>query len=286
MGDRDLLSEETRQSSKDDPLSLVLSRLGLATDLFFSGTMCGRSAFDTPYGHLHVVRRGPATLHAPGCEPVEIDRPSLVLYPRAIAHDLVADDMAGADLVCARLSFGGDDANPLLVGFPDRFIIGLDELSGLERTIALLFEEAFADAYGSRAAINALMQVLLVMLFRFCVNRGLIDTGLLGGLADSRLGRSLQAVHAAPERNWSVESLADEAGMSRANFAALFKARVGMPPADYLTTLRLAIAKQRLRAGRSLKAVAGEVGYASTTALSRAFTRRFGCNPREWLARK
>lgn len=281
-----MLSEETRRSSETDALSLVISRLGLDADWFFSGTMCGRTAFDEACGHLHLIRRGPARLVAPGAEPLAIVRPSVVLYTRPRFHEIVADDASGADLVCARISFGGGDANPLLIGLPDRFVIGLEDLPGLAETLTLLFEEAFAENHGNRAAVTLLLQLLLVMLFRYCVRQGLTDTGLLAGLAEPRLARVLKDMHGAPEQNWSVESLADAAGMSRANFAALFRARIGLPPADYLTALRLSIAKRELTAGRPLKAVAGAVGYASTTALSRAFARRFGCNPRQWLERQ
>ena len=44
--------------------------------------------------------------------------------------------------------------------------------------------------------------------------------------------------------------------MSRSSFAAAFKQRIGISPGDYLTTLRLALAKQALLQGRPLKAVA------------------------------
>lgn len=278
-----MLSEETRHSSETDALSLILSRFGADADMFFSGTLCGRSSFDDPHGHLHLVRRGPATLIAANSPPVEVIEPSLVLYPRPQPHEIVADDAAGAELLCARLSFGGGAANPLLLGFPPRFVISLDRLSGLEQAITLLFAEASAADLGNRTTINLLMRVLLALLFRFCIQEGMMETGLLAGLSDPRLARALKAMHETPARPWNIETLADEAGMSRASFAALFRQRIGQPPAEYLTTMRLAMTKQELRAGRSLKAVARAVGYASPTALSRVFARRFGCTPRHWL---
>ena len=93
-------------------------------------------------------------------------------------------------------------------------------------------------------------------------------------------------MHENPAADLNIEQLAEIAGMSRSSFAAAFKKRVGASPGDYLTTLRLALAKQALRQDRPLKAVAPLVGYKSTTALARAFQRQFGCGPREWLARQ
>jgi AraC-like DNA-binding protein len=58
---------------------------------------------------------------------------------------------------------------------------------------------------------------------------------------------------------------------------------VGQTPADYLSDWRIALAQSRLREGRSIKALADELGYANPSALSRAFTARTGASPRDWL---
>ena len=49
----------------------------------------------------------------------------------------------------------------------------------------------------------------------------------------------------APERAWTLEELAQEAGLSRAAFARIFSA-VGEPPHSYLTRWRMGIAAQLL----------------------------------------
>jgi AraC-like DNA-binding protein len=71
--------------------------------------------------------------------------------------------------------------------------------------------------------------------------------------------------------------------MSRANFAAAFKAHVGVSPGDYLTGLRVRVAKKALLSGERLKSVAARAGYSSTTAFARVFQRRVGCNPRDFV---
>ena len=106
----------------------------------------------------------------------------------------------------------------------------------------------------------------------------------MAGLADPRLAKALNAVHAEPARPWTLQSLAAVAGMSRARFAAHFARTVGVPPGDYLAGWRLALARKSLRRGQALKQVAHEVGYASASALARAFTQRFGRTPTQWLA--
>ena len=162
----------------------------------------------------------------------------------------------------------------------------LDALSGLEPVLERLFDEAFTPAFGHRAAVDLIVELLIVMLLRHCIAEGLIERGLLAGLADPKLARSLSAMHADPAGELNIEALASIAGMSRSNFAAAFKQCVGASPGDYLTALRLELAKQLLLRGRPLKAVAPMTGYRSPTALARAFQRRFGLGPREWLVQR
>jgi len=78
--------------------------------------------------------------------------------------------------------------------------------------------------------------------------------------------------------------MATEAGMSRSAFAVAFKTVVGQPPAGYLADWRLSLAQAQLREGRSVKAIADDLGYASASALSRLFSQRVGHSPRHWLA--
>lgn len=91
-------------------------------------------------------------------------------------------------------------------------------------------------------------------------------------------------MHEKPGDAWSLEAMAQQAGMSRSAFFARFKGTVGQTPADYLADWCLNIAQSHLRKGRSVKFAAVELGYANASALSRVFTQRLGLSPREWLA--
>jgi transcriptional regulator GlxA family with amidase domain len=117
------------------------------------------------------------------------------------------------------------------------------------------------------------------------MNAHLVDSGVLMGLSDLRLGKAIEGMHKHPETSCSLEQLAQRAGMSRARFAAYFRQLVGMTPFDYLTDWRMGVAQTMLRKGNSLKLIASAVGYANGTALTRVFTQRLGMSPFEWLAR-
>lgn len=59
--------------------------------------------------------------------------------------------------------------------------------------------------------------------------------GWVAAMEDDAISAALRAVHDAPERPWTVESLGSVAGLSRAAFACRFAELVGQPPLAYLT---------------------------------------------------
>lgn len=75
-------------------------------------------------------------------------------------------------------------------------------------------------------------------------------------------------------------------GLSERTFKRRFTKATGMPPIDYVHTLRLEEAKRRLESSEmSVEAVANGVGYEDTTFFRRLFRRRVGVTPREYRAR-
>jgi transcriptional regulator GlxA family with amidase domain len=92
------------------------------------------------------------------------------------------------------------------------------------------------------------------------MNAHLVDSGVLMGLSDLRLGKAIEGMHKHPETSCSLEQLAQRAGMSRARFAAYFRQLVGMTPFDYLTDWRMGVAQTMLRKGNSLKLIAFRCG--------------------------
>ena len=90
-------------------------------------------------------------------------------------------------------------------------------------------------------------------------------------------------MHDSPGKAWTVAELSAAANMSRASFAEHFRRVVGQTPVDYLVSWRISLAQKRLREGKSIALVADETGYESPSALARAFRRKTGVSPREWV---
>jgi AraC-like DNA-binding protein len=270
-----------------DRLSPFFEKFPLVARMFYAGRLCGSTGDHDRalVGHLHVLRKGRLTIVQPNARQIVVDTPSIVFFPRPHRHRLHGPEEEGAELVCATIEFGAGMLNPLIASLPEPLVLPLDSLSELAPTLQLLFSEAFSKLPGRRTAIDRLFEYLFVLLIRSAMNTHLVDSGVLIGLSDLRLGKAIEGMHKHPETSWSLEQLAQRAGMSRSRFAAYFRQVVGMTPFDYLTNWRLGVAQTMLRKGKSLKLIASAVGYANATALTRVFTQRVGISPSEWIAR-
>jgi len=267
-----------------DTLAPLFARFTLNARVFYSGLLCNSVNFDAQagVGHLHVLRSGRLRLTEPGAPDRELNHPSLLFYPRPRPHGFLMPDAAGANLVCASIDFGAGSGNPLLDCLPDLLLVPLQDIRGVDFALGLLFDEAFGNEGGRQAAIDRLMEYLLVLLLRHAIARQLVQGGLVAALGDSRLARACLALHEKPEHDWTLEEMAETAGMSRARFAAHFRQVVGRTPLDYLTDWRIGVAQGLLRKGKSPKLVAPLVGYSNPTAFARVFERRVGQSPATW----
>jgi len=108
----------------------------------------------------------------------------------------------------------------------------------------------------------------------------------LAGLRDEVIGRVLSLIHARPGHPWTLEELAREANSSRTSVAKRFAELVGQPPMQYLTQWRMQVAANLLsQTDAKMNAIAGDVGYDSEAAFSRAFKKATGVAPGSWRKR-
>jgi AraC-like DNA-binding protein len=108
-------------------------------------------------------------------------------------------------------------------------------------------------------------------------------TGWLFALADKQMGAAIGAMHDDPGHPWTLQALAERAGMSRSTFALKFKRTVGASPMEYLTRWRMLRAGDRLaNSSDPISVIARSLGYESESAFSTAFKRVMGCSPRQY----
>lgn len=275
-----------------DRLSSLLERFRVRAHLFHNGPLCGVThyAAEPGRGFLHVMRSGEMVLthraRSGAPKKLRISEPTLLFYPRPLAHDFHNAPAEGCDFTCAAVEFEGGDEHPLARALPPVVVLPLAQLPTLQHTLTLLFAETEQVRCGHRLLANRLFEVLLLQLLRWLLDHpeeSGVPTGLLNGLSHPQLAKALVALHEAPGDAWSLPRMAECAGMSRSAFAAAFKSHVGEGPAEYLAQWRLSIAQTRLRQGSPLKTIAEDLGYSSASALSRVFAQKVGRSPRDWL---
>lgn len=152
--------------------------------------------------------------------------------------------------------------------------------TGLRASLDRLFDEVTAPRIGSAFAIRQYGQLLLLEVLRAYLGQAEPPPGWLRLLTDDRLRPALSLMHAEPGKPWQLHELARAAAMSRTSFAERFRARAGMPPLTYLQHWRMLLAQRALRdSDVSVGSLAADLGYASPSAFSTAFTRHVGHSP-------
>jgi AraC-like DNA-binding protein len=137
---------------------------------------------------------------------------------------------------------------------------------------------------GGLLVVQHLAQMLLVQALRLHLAEGLQGgVGWLFALADKQMSAAINAMHDDPAHRWTLQTLADRAGMSRSSFAQKFKETVGASPMEYLTRWRMLVAGDRLaHSADPVSTIAMSLGYESESAFSTAFKRVMGCSPRQY----
>jgi AraC-like DNA-binding protein len=191
-----------------------------------------------------------------------------------------ADGGQEARIVCG-VFFLADEDHPAVLGFPPCIHVPADAhstpwLAGLTQA---LVAEAVQRGPGSDVVMARLSDALVARALRYHLETT-DEPGWLHGLRDPAISRALSALHRDLGRSWTVASLAREAGLSRAAFAARFTALVGQSPMQCAFGRRMRRAEMLLRSDHlTVAAIASLVGYASESALSSAFVRYSGTTP-------
>lgn len=140
---------------------------------------------------------------------------------------------------------------------------------------------------GAQAIFAKIADVLVAQALRRYLN-GSQQAGLLTrtALLDPAIARATELMHSQPARRWTIADLAQEAGMSRTAFCALFTKAAGESPIRHLARVRLSMAAGHLAtSSASISQSARLAGYDNEASLSKAFKREFGIPPGRYRAR-
>jgi AraC-like DNA-binding protein len=182
-------------------------------------------------------------------------------------------------------AFSGDHACILLGVLPP--IVHLRKESDKEAlrwSLERMRQELRDPKPGGILVAQQLAYMMLVQALRLHLAEGLSGgVGWLFALADKQMSAAINAMHSDPAHRWTLQKLAERAGMSRSIFALKFKQTVGASPMEYLTRWRMLLAGDKLtNSGDAVSAIAVSLGYESESAFSTAFKRVMGCSPRQY----
>jgi AraC-like DNA-binding protein len=191
---------------------------------------------------------------------------------------------APTTIISGFLSFETLSLKPITQLLPGLILIKADQARtlALHTTLQLLAAEMAEQAPGSEVVANRLAEALFIQAIRAHIASGAesCQRGWLRAIFDPQIGAALKSIHENVNRAWTVESLAEAAGMSRSAFAVRFKELLGQTPLEYVTEWRMQKAVQLLqRHDKKLIDVAQSVGYESDAAFSKAFKRVVGLTP-------
>ena len=195
---------------------------------------------------------------------------------------------ATTKIICGYLGCDTRPFNPLVSALPRMLIIRkLMDTNQLMRELLLAaLGERDNRGEGGQVVLAKLSELMFVQALREHIkNLPPGATNWLSGLRDEYVGRALRLIHATPAKDWSLEALAKESGLSRSALAERFTRFAGEPPIQYLGRWRMQVAAGLIESGVSLGAVAERVGYSSEAAFQRAFKKHVGSSPGEWRRR-
>ena len=298
-----------------DLLSEILQTVRLRGNLYFRTDLGAPWGIDVPgesqVARFHVVIRGGCWLLVAGdSEPIYLAEGDLAIVPHGAGHqmsdprdtpcrplmEVLTEQPVTSDgvlrhggeaertvLVCGYFSFDEDVPHPLLASLPRKLHLkGSDNRNflWLDTVMRFISSEAGAGLPGSRAIAERLSEILFIQVIRLYAASAPQEISFLAALNDQQIARALKGLHGRLAHKWTLEEMARIAGSSRSAFVGRFTTLLGIPPAQYLTRVRMLRARLALESGKaSLAEIAEDSGYNSEAAFSTAFKRHFGRSP-------
>ncbi len=237
-----------------------------------------------PHGDSHYLGNGSPE------RPVD----SFKLFAKHFAQGLKVARYGGGGavtrFVCGYMVVDPQLSEVLLAGLPKMMKVHVaEEPSGqwLADSIRLSVSEMNGSGAGRSIVIAKLSELLFIeTLRRYIRTLPPEQIGWLAGARDPVIGQALALLHKAPAEQWTVASLARQAGTSRTRLADRFAHFLNESPMAYLTKWRLKLGAEILQSTeKSVAEIAATVGYGSEAAFNRAFKREF-CSPPAQFRRK
>ncbi len=256
---------------------------------------------------FHFVRRGSFELHRQNTDPLIVRAGEIAICTGSQSHHMIQGEPervvpfpellresvnplsargqgGSTELVCGVFLLNHTVSNPFVEALPA--VIHADAAAGLgghtlDLLMRLLLAELRMTRDGSAYMASRLVELVCAESLRqYLDQRSHLQPGWFRGMREPKIAAALRAIHAAPEAEHAVGSLAAGVNLSASRFAARFREVMGESVMSYVTRWRMNLACRLLtETDASVEQVGCRVGYDSAPSFSRAFTRRCGVSP-------
>ena len=298
-----------------DLLTDIFRQAGLRRRLLDQRHLVDATALQFPCDRsmgVHVVTAGQVYLHSTSLpQPLRLQAGDMAVMARGCVHTVSThEDMAtvqtvaldhawplpeaGAPvaalqnaLISGAYQFWHTPVHPFFAEMPDWLVLRAQDgpyPSAMAHSMELLQQELALREQGSETLVYGLLDVIFVLLMREMLQRqGERPSCWSHGIRDPQVMKAVQALHDDCARAWTLDTLAQHAGLSRTSLAERFRESMGNTPLNYLRTVRMQKAMAALsESERSLEQIAREVGYTDAFSFSKVFKRTVGLAPRDF----
>ncbi len=299
-----------------DLLTDVLQQAGLQRRLLDLQALAPAGALRFPCDRsmgFHVVTSGHVHLHADAlAEPVLLQAGDIAFMARGCPHVLStearlpageipragmtpvgdappapAPGAAAAAVVSAAYQLWHPPLHPLFAELPDWRVLRADRqprLGPLALSLSLLAGELAQPDAGSPTIVNALMDAAFAYLMRqLLAPDEAAAAGFRQAVQHPKVRAAVALMHADTARDWTLDALAQQVGLSRTGLATQFRRAMGDTPLNYLRLLRMQRAVRLLGdTDQALDRIATAVGYQDAFSFSKVFKRTVGLAPRDF----
>lgn len=300
------------QSSEMDLLSNILQDAGLHRRVLglraIPADVALRFPCDRSIG-LHVVVQGPVHVHAPTlAEPLALGTGDVAFMARGCDHALsVGPGLAGLQprtltqepgpvhagasiVVGGAYQIWNTPLHPFFAELPPWTVLRADarpRLGPLALAAGLMEQEIRTAEAGSDTILQALLDMVFTYALReIAAERGAAGRGWSHAVRDPQVRVALTLMHERSAHPWTLEDLAQQAGLSRTALAERFRDAMGDTPLNHLRVLRMQRAMRLLtETDHKLESVAADVGYQDAFSFSKVFKRTVGLSPKAFRQR-
>jgi len=167
--------------------------------------------------------------------------------------------------------------------FPRACVRISDRVRKLSNTLAMemLYGDDLSDQYLEEQLFN--LMIAVIESFSEWRNFNLLQPGNLPAIPDFRIRRAISYMRANLGSELDINTLAEQACLSRAHFFKLFQQSTNVTPIVYANVLRMEAAIQGIaQTQQSLALLSGNLGFSAQSHFTRFFHQHVGATPSQY----